>query len=68
MDNTLKLILLHHRHGAKFEDTKQALSDLFSVPVGDLDKSEEVGKVCSCEKPNLKPFCKDCKKYKIDKH
>lgn len=31
MDNTLKLILLHHRQGAKYEDTKQALLDLFGV-------------------------------------
>ncbi len=33
MDNTLKLILLHHRLGAKFEDTKQALLDLFGVSI-----------------------------------
>lgn len=40
MDNTLKLILLHHRQGAKYEDTKQALLDLFGVSGSSLDREE----------------------------
>lgn len=48
MDKTLKLILLHHRQGAKYGDTKQALLDLFSVsnslPTYDeMDKERNLG-------------------------